>query len=227
MSSFPQNMSVFNRPLTFDETGFQPQSDQNGVQVWYTPQGDGLGLFHFKIPPDIEANIDDVQSVRAYYRKLVGPSNETVGIIEIDTIQIDGCQAIRTLLKSGTAPVGRTYLGSLTFPFRDFSLVLKVQCAERGMTGLRETIVLDQFLGSGTVQLASDSGAPVGWLEDLYDPEESGPMTRNRSERVEYDVEFPDHPLSRARQILSHLERSVTVSSTVRGAPRFVWNKSR
>lgn len=214
-------------PLSFDETDFQRQPTRDGVQVWFTPQGDGLGLFYFPIPPDIEADIQAVDSVRAYYRRLVNQPGSTVGIIEVDTLTIDGCRAVRTVLKAPQQPAGRTYIGSLTFPFRDFSFVLKVQCAERGMTGLRETMVLNRLTGSGETAIDPDSGTPIGWLDDPYDPAENGPMTRNRSERPEYDADFPDHPLSRARQILSHLEQSVTLDPNVKRQPAFAWKAGR
>jgi hypothetical protein len=40
---------------------------------------------------------------------------------------------------------GVTYLGSLTIPFRDFSFVIKVQCWEEGITGLREALLFDEM----------------------------------------------------------------------------------
>jgi len=36
------------------------------------------------------------------------------------------------------------YLGSLAIPFAEFSFILKIQCAERGITGIRETFLLAQ-----------------------------------------------------------------------------------
>ncbi len=65
-------------------------------------------------------------------------------------------------------------------------------------------------------------GRSQGWLEDPYDPNEEGPMTRNKSERTEYDAEFPDHPLTRARSVLDHLERSIRISDVVKKQPAFV-----
>lgn len=56
----------------------------------------------------------------------------------------------------------------------------------------------------------------MGWLDDPYDPHEQGDMTRNRSERPEYDSLFPDHPLSRARWVLDHLQHTLFVSETLR-----------
>ena len=37
-------------PIIFDEIGFERQGENNGVLIWFTPKGDGLGLFHYPIP---------------------------------------------------------------------------------------------------------------------------------------------------------------------------------
>lgn len=59
------------------------------------------------------------------------------------------------------------------------------------------------------------------WLDDPYDPGEKGEMTRNKSEKPEYDPQFPEHPLSRARKLLNHLQRTITVDASVKVQPPF------
>jgi hypothetical protein len=49
-----------------------------------------------------------------------------------------------------------TYVGSLTIPFLDFSFVIKVQCEEKGATGIREAVLLDRRLESGEMPSPSD-----------------------------------------------------------------------
>jgi len=207
--------------ITFDETGFEHQGEDNGAIIWFTPKGDVLGLFHYPIPPDIHADLSNIDCVRAFYRRIVSQSG--LGVIEIDTVLVDGCTAVRTLFKAAQQPTGRTYLGALTFPYRDFSYVLKAQCEELGMTGIRDTTVGTKLMASGDIGLDSESGMMTGWLDDPYDPSETGPMTRNKSELPEYDARFPDHPLSRARWVLNHLERTVAINETIKSQPAFVW----
>jgi hypothetical protein len=125
-------------------------------------------------------------------------------------------------MKVAQQPSGRTYLGMLTLPFRDFSFVLKIQCEERGMTGIRDAVLLDRLMRSGEVDLDA-TGALTGWADDPYDPQNRAAMVRNRAERLEYDAMFPDHPLSRARVMLEGFERSLRVSSNVRDQPPFVF----
>ena len=117
-------------------------------------------------------------------------------------------------------PTGRTYVGTLTLPFRDFSYVLEVRCEERGWTGVREATILDRLLKAREVSVDDATGELRGWADDPYDYRCRAPMVRNRSERAEYDAEFIDHPLTRARRTLEILERTLQLSSRVRCAPR-------
>jgi hypothetical protein len=67
------------------------------------------------------------------------------------------------------------------------------------MQGDRSGLVTAKLLS--TQKIPED--CPVtGGLDDPYDWNESGPMTRNVSERPEYDSRFPNHPLSHARHVL-------------------------
>jgi hypothetical protein len=169
------------REITFDDTGFEYQGENDGALIWFTPKGDGLGLFHYPIPPDIHADLSNIDSVRAFYRRIV--SQASLGVIEIDTVLVDGCTAVRTLFKAAQQPTGRAYIGALTFPFRDFSYVLKVQCDELGITGIRDTVVSTRLMTSGDIEIDTESERMTDWLDDPYDPSETGPMTRNKSER--------------------------------------------
>src|SRR6185436_4309139 len=122
--------------VAFDTTGYELQADRDGVRVWWTPQGDGLGLFYYPIPPDIGASLDSIGDLRQFYRRRARSAG--LGVLEIELIRVGEYEAVRTLFKMPQQPAGRTYVGSLTFPFRDFSFVLKVQAQEVGITGIRD-----------------------------------------------------------------------------------------
>jgi len=98
--------------------------------------------------------------------------------------------------------------------------VLEVRCEERGWTGVREATILDRLLKAREVAVDDVNGELRGWADDPYDYWCRTPMVRNRSERAEYDAEFIDHPLTRARRMLGILERTLQLSSRVRCAPR-------
>lgn len=46
--------------IEFDTSGFDFEGEQNGALIWYAPEGDGIGLFHFPIPPNIEVDLGSI-----------------------------------------------------------------------------------------------------------------------------------------------------------------------
>jgi hypothetical protein len=143
-----------------------------------------------------------------------------LAIIEVEAPIVQGRRSVRAILKVPQQPTGMSYLGSLTLPFRDFSYVLKVGCVERGTTGVRDAMIADQCMKDGTVSVSPD-GRIEGWMADPYDASVRAPLMRNRAEAREYDAQFPEHPLTRARRVLDHIQGTVTIGSDLRRAPAF------
>jgi hypothetical protein len=215
--------------LSFDTTAFRLQEDGDARRIWRTPWGDGVGVFLFTLPPDIEAAIESIDDVRMFYRSSAMAAG--FGVIEIETPSIDRCIGVRTILKCPQQPHGMTYLGSITLPFRDFSFVVKAQCEEHGVTGVREAVVFDEMLASGKIRTedvarAKKSGKVPGWMQDPYDATIKWSIQRNLAEDEQYDVRFPEHPLSRVRTILRGVQSSLHFAPEVVNAPPFVFRGS-
>jgi hypothetical protein len=101
--------------------------------------------------------------------------------------------------------MGMTYLGSLTLPFKNFSYVLKIQCEERGPTGLREAVLLDKLIGEKKVHLDA-AGKIVGhWNPD--DPQ--------------FDDAIQAHPLSRLRRVLCKIQPAIRIDPKTKSSPGF------
>jgi hypothetical protein len=210
--------------ISFDDANFDRQGDRDGVRVWHTDAGDGLGLYYFPIPPDIDADLEDVDAVRACYRR--GASESGMAIIEIDTPIIQERRCVHAILKVPQQPTGMSYLGSLTLPFRDFSYVLKVGCVERGLTGVREAVVFNQLLKDAAISVSRERRIE-GWMADPYDTEVHTPLMRNMAEAKEYDGKFPEHPLTRARRVLDRVQATITIAPDLRNASSFEYVKAR
>jgi hypothetical protein len=204
--------------LGFANSTFSRLADTPGARQWSTAAGDPLAVHHCPFRPTLEGSPASRERLRGYYRKLAEPK---AGLVEVETPVVDrNVIAVRTILKAAQVPTGRTYLATLTLPFRDFSYVLEVRCEERGWTGMREAVILDRLLKTGDVTVDNATGELRGWVDDPYDHLCRAPLVRNRSERVEYDAEFGDHALTRARRTLALLERTLELSPRVRCAPR-------
>ena len=203
--------------ITFDTTGLIPQGDINGVRVWQTPEGDGLGLYYFPIPPDISADINSLSSLSSFYGSQMTAANLTG--ISINTLDIDECKFIKMIIRVPQQPSGMLYIGSLTLPFRNFSFVVKMQCSERGISGMRESLILNELLENGEVEI-DQSDEFEGWEMPL-DIIDSPAWKINRAETIEYDARFPNHPLSILRRTFDQIEKSIKVSEDVKREPRF------
>ncbi len=191
--------------VRFDTTSFEfgGEPEPGRVRVWFTPQGDGLGLFLFAVPPDLPA-ANDLNLLSDFYIRGLEPSGGR--LVDISILRVGGTSLIKLIVKNPQQPSGMTYVGSLTIPFRDFSFVFKVQCAEQSPTGMRDAVLLNRSPISGD-EPDTEPGAfpPPGWNPDAE----------------EFDAEFPDHPLSRARTVLHRVTETLFVEPDVAAMPAF------
>jgi hypothetical protein len=190
--------------VRFDTTGyeFHRELEPGRLRVWWTPEGDGLGVHFFPLPPDIPPGAASVDELAAFYQNMLGDSGGR--LVDIRVVVAGGCPAIRGIVSVPQQPSGRSYVGTLTVPFRAFSFVLKCQCLERETTtGIKEMILLDRSWGAKEPE--GEGGFPRDWDPDA----------------PRYDAEFPSHPVARARRVLDHVEQSLVVTDEVRKLPGF------
>lgn len=185
------------------------------AQAWASPSGDILSTHYFDIPPDLPGSLAEPTPIRRYYRQMLG---DLGALVEAEPETVGGFATLRTIVKLRQEPHGMGYVVALTFPFRDCSFVAKVQCAEQGMTGMRDALVSAK-LGvrpEGRDWTCADGRA---WFGDPYDPEYVSAVRRNRADDEEWDRMFAEHPLSRAREHLRCLRRAELPAEALALAP--------
>lgn len=175
----------------------------NHARVWETPEHDTVALYFFDIQPNIP-DCATVEALSAFY--VSGVESAGGRMVECRLQEAAQRPAIRVLIKTPQQPRGWIYVGTLTLPFRDFSYVVKVQCPEVGMTGVREAVLADRRMAAGEMPSVGGPGPPFpGWNPDA----------------PEHDADFPTHPVARTRRLLDHVARSVVLDETVGQLPRF------
>ncbi|GAA1554267.1 hypothetical protein GCM10009678_41610 [Actinomadura kijaniata] len=202
--------------LRFDTAGWR----EVAPGTFHNDDGDGLGLYGFDLPPDLPAPLEDQDRLRRAIAAHVAASGG--GLVELDVIGLDGLAAVAQIVKMRIPdqPTGVVYLGSFTVPRADRSLVLKVQCMERGVTGMRDSVVMNRFMAE------HGQGRPLEevmrmWAQHPYDPTIQGGLPRNWSEEPGWDPHFPDHPLSRARRIMHAVAPTIEIHPDFKAAPPF------
>lgn len=204
--------------IIIDSPQLTRQEDAADPSVWLTDVGDPVALYFFNQRTDIQAAIDDEAALRAYYDKLTrGPE---IALVELETCQIEGMPAIKSIVKHRQKPTGMVYVGSYTLPLRDFSFTIKVQCIEGDLTGMREAILLDRAVNEGQIEF-SESGEIVSWAGAPIPQDDE--LHRMPTDDVAYDEEFPDHPLSRARNTLELLQTAIKIGGDLHDAAPFVY----
>ena len=183
--------------------GFEYQGSQDKVKVWRTPDGDGLGIYAFALPPDLPHGCSRIEDFRMFYEETFEDSGAKM--VEVKRVVAGSVPALWVITKMPQEPSGMTYVGSVTIPFKEFSFVLKVQCPEHGMTGAREAMLMDRLLREGKMEIDDDGKLGGDWNPDAD----------------EYDAEFPTHPVSRVRRSLARVLEAVTLAPEVRAAAPF------
>ena len=201
--------------VSLPDWSFVGQTDT--VKQWQNSHGDTFSVNLFLMPPDIGAELKNPDEVRSFYRQMLVSSG--IGMIACDVVSFLGTDAVILLAKAPIAPTGCGFLASITIPFRDFSFVLKCQGVEEGMTGIRESVVMEKSIRDEVVK--EEDGTIAGWAQDPYDPKLKYDVMRILADDQKWDTEFPDHPLSRARSFLGDLASTTQISQTVLTSPKF------
>jgi hypothetical protein len=186
------------------------QHEDEQVAHFQNAMGDLLTINYFPMVPDIEASIDDIEALRAFYRRVV--EGNGLALIETELARISNLPAVRTLFKGRLEQIrGFAFIGSYTLPFADCSFVIKVQSVERGITGVRECAVM---LLTGATEVDDATGKMIGWEQDPYNPEHRADFMRNLADDAMYDDRFPEHPLSKVRSYLEELAATVLTNTS-------------
>ncbi|MFF3320546.1 hypothetical protein ACFYV5_34325 [Streptomyces sp. NPDC003035] len=177
--------------------------------VWVSDAGDVLSLHFFALRPDLPASLDDGPSLRAALTRLTADAGG--GLIEASVKSLGELPALRQILKLPLPgqPSGQVFIGSYTVPRAECSTVVKIQAPERGMTGMREAMVMAQV------------GPDAFYRAHPYAPEVRDGLPFHAADHERYDAQFPDHPLTRVRGVLGALATSVAVAPEFAALPSF------
>lgn len=176
-----------------------------------------LSINYFEMAPDIPAGLDNIVPIIDFYREMVVRYNG--GLIKVETAKIDNYQYLETIIKIPTQQ-GLYYTGSLTFPFKNCSYVIKIQATESGMSGVRESVILDKMLSQGVVQVDEAEGV-IGWGQDPYLKDFKQGNLMNLAEKEEYDNDFPEHPLTLVRVKLREIKESLSFNKKLEALEPF------
>jgi hypothetical protein len=183
--------------------------ERHDERTWFDPRtGDQVSLTYIGMVPDIPAPLDDLPLLR---RKLAEETAETGSIIEAHVVRLGGVPALFQLIKLPIPgqDTGLAYIAAFTVPRATCSAVLRIQCAEGHMTGVRESTV--------AAQVGFDNCFPP----HPYAPDVRGQLPYNVADEAGWDQQFPDHPLTRARAWAHRMLATAQVDPQFAALPPF------
>lgn len=183
--------------------------ERHDERTWFDPRtGDQVSLTYIGLVPDIPAPLDDLPHLR---RKLAAETAETGSIIEAHVVSLDGVQALYQLIKLPIPGLdtGLAFIAAFTVPRAECSVVLRIQCAEEHMTGLRESTV------------AAQVGFENCFPPHPYAPDVHGQLPYSLADEAAWDQQFPEHPVTRARSWAHHTLATAKVDPRFAALPPF------
>jgi hypothetical protein len=207
--------------VQFDTSGLKGLESTPNCKRWSSGRALEVSLRCIEMPPDIPCALSNKEGIRDYFRRCAIQGGG--GLVEADVIKIGQVPCAKTIVKVPQQPSGTAYVGSITIPLAQGSYIIRVQSVETGITGMRESAILNNLTAAGKVTI-SDGGVLQNWERDPYDPKIKGDdlVLRNQSEAERYDKLFATHPLTRVRVALKAILRTIKLDKSVLMAPPFL-----
>lgn len=123
---------------------------------------------------------------------------ENQGLIEVaDGKTLKGGEYVYSIVKTVDEEMGTQYCLTLDYKIDDRCVTAQGFFSERGVVGMRDGVIMADLLNRGDLDESLD-----GWLCDPYDKAFDRGILKNLSEDEKYDRDFPNHPLTKAREFI-------------------------
>lgn len=204
--------------IRFPSEKWKFERGDESIELWTNEHGDAASLNYFDLVPNLPAALkaNNIDILRNWYRQLL--TTHGGGIVSVELVEQAGLKGLEVILKLPQKPFGMTYIASITFPFSDFSFVIKFTCPEIGTTGIRDSVIGDKLSANRKEEEKSNF---KWWRKDPYSSKYDDIAIYNLSDREEYDSLFPNHPLSRARSYLRKLKETISFDTALVDYPGF------
>jgi hypothetical protein len=211
--------------IQLDTSGWKLQEQSKKTIMWMSEDqvviSPTIIKYFFGLPP-----MTDLAGIRDFCRQLPEGGGKVGGIVFADLIQLQGVPAIKTIYKYEIPP-SYGYTGLLIFPFKKVHYIISLASGERGITGLRDAFVTDQLLSEGKIAIEEfekpapdgSDGRLIGWFQDPYDPAYKGNILCSAADDEKYDSQFPDHPLTKIRKHVQHIENTMRFETSSPSTP--------
>ena len=206
--------------VRFDVANWHIKEQSDQKIIWFNHVPDLLILEFSPCALNLPADLQNMAGMRAFIKRMV--RQNAGAVISVEDVICDELEGVKSIFKyrqtpsSRRSPLGTVYLGLYIFPLATMHYLLKVQCCEYGTTGLRETAVALQ-----QPRPAHGEYKSVFSMQELLGDLNQREAQYLPADDEQYDTSFPNHPLSRLRGYLKHIEGTFIVDEHVKIAEPF------
>lgn len=188
-----------NIPVEFQKMNSKPEDPANSVV--YGKQTESSNCFLMMYPINAQSAMP-YENERAVVDGIHGALSDTQGLVEVKAGTTKNQKRyIYSIVKSKLDPSGMQYILTMHIDMDDHTINVQAFFAEAGMTGSRDTAVMNKMIEEEKVTMPNMEG----WFKDPYDENYTKGLLMNLSEQSEYDTMFPKHPLSEARSFIKYV----------------------
>lgn len=193
------NELMINVPSDFQKVNTLPEDPVNSVA--YVKQTQLSNMFLMMYPINNQ-NAMPYGNEKEVVDGIHGALAEGQGLIEVlSGTTKNQKRYIYSIVKTKLNPSGMQYVLTMHIDMNDHSVNIQSYFDEVGMTGLRDTTIMNKMINEGKITPSNMDG----WFKDPYDENYKKGLLRNESEKPEYDAMFPQHPLSETRNFIKYL----------------------
>ncbi len=193
------NELKINIPLEFKKMHTLPEDPANSVA--YGKQTESSNCFLMMYPINNQ-NAMPYGNEKAVIDGIHQTLANSQGLIEIKSgMTKNQKKYIYSIVKSKLEPSGIQYILTMHIDMNDHSINISAYFDETGITGFRDSSIMNKMLSEGKIELPSMKG----WFKDPYDENYKKGLLMNTSEITEYDAMFPQHPLSETRRFIKYV----------------------
>ena len=193
------NELMINIPTGFQRMNTLPEDPANSVVYGKEAQFSRCFLMIYPISNQKAMPYDNEKAV---IDGIHGALASDQGLVEVKSGFTNSHRKyIYSIVKSKLEPSGIQYILTMHIDMHDLCMNVQAHFDEIGTTGFRASIIMSNMLSEGKVILPSMDG----WFKDPYDDDYKNGLLMNMSEKMEYDVMFPQHPLSETRAFIKYI----------------------
>lgn len=199
VSKEESNKLIIRIPSDFQKVNTLPEDPANSTAYVKQTQSSMCFLLIYPINNEISMPYENEKAVIDGIRSTLASDQ---GLVEVHSgLTNSQKKYIYSIVKSKMESSGMQYILTMHIDMNNSSMNIQANFDEIGMTGVRDSIILTKMINEGKV-IPPDMDE---WFKDPYDEKYKTGLLMNISEKPEYDVMFPEHPLSEARLLIKFI----------------------